>query len=66
SGQVCSAGSRILAQRKVYDEVVERLTARARAIRVGDPASPDTTMGPVVSAAQMKTVLDYVEIGKRE
>lgn len=66
AGQVCSAGSRILAQRQVYDEVVERLAARAKAIRVGDPAAPDTTMGPVVSAAQMKTVLDYVEIGKRE
>ncbi|WP_420998047.1 aldehyde dehydrogenase family protein [Cupriavidus sp. 30B13] len=66
SGQVCSAGSRILAQREIYDEVVEKLAARAGSIRVGDPASPDTTMGPVVSAAQMKTVLDYVEIGKRE
>ncbi|QET04554.1 aldehyde dehydrogenase family protein [Cupriavidus pauculus] len=66
AGQVCSAGSRILAQRRVYDEVVERLAARANAIRVGDPAAPGTTMGPVVSAAQMKTVLDYVEIGKRE
>ncbi|WP_020204747.1 MULTISPECIES: aldehyde dehydrogenase family protein [Cupriavidus] len=66
SGQVCSAGSRILAQREIYDEVVEKLAARASSIRVGDPASPDTTMGPVVSAAQMKTVLDYVEIGRRE
>lgn len=66
AGQVCSAGSRILAQRQVYDEVVERMAARARAIRVGDPAEPGTTMGPVVSAAQMKTVLDYVEIGKKE
>ncbi|WP_454725952.1 MULTISPECIES: aldehyde dehydrogenase family protein [Cupriavidus] len=66
SGQVCSAGSRILAQREIYDEVVEKLAARAGSIRVGDPAAPDTTMGPVVSAAQMKTVLDYVEIGRRE
>ncbi|MNK95227.1 NAD/NADP-dependent betaine aldehyde dehydrogenase [compost metagenome] len=66
AGQVCSAGSRILAQRQVYDEVVERMAERARAIRVGDPAEPGTTMGPVVSAAQMKTVLDYVEIGKKE
>ncbi|GAB7541119.1 aldehyde dehydrogenase family protein [Cupriavidus sp. 8B] len=66
AGQVCSAGSRILAQRAVYDEVVEKLAARAASIRVGDPAAPDTTMGPLVSSAQMKTVLDYVEIGKRE
>ncbi|KJK21545.1 betaine-aldehyde dehydrogenase [Burkholderiaceae bacterium 16] len=66
AGQVCSAGSRILAQREVYDEVVEKLATRAASIRVGDPAAPETTMGPLVSSAQMKTVLDYVEIGKRE
>lgn len=66
AGQVCSAGSRILAHRKVYDEVVERLAARARAIRVGNPALPDTTMGPLVSAAQLNTVLDYIDIGRRE
>ncbi|WP_133646101.1 aldehyde dehydrogenase family protein [Paraburkholderia flava] len=66
TGQVCSAGSRILAHRDVYDEVVERLAARAQAIKVGDPSSRETTMGPLVSAAQMKTVLDYVDIGRDE
>lgn len=66
AGQVCSAGSRILAQREVYDEVVEKLAARAASIRVGDPAAPETAMGPLVSSAQMRTVLDYVDIGKRE
>jgi aldehyde dehydrogenase (NAD+) len=66
AGQVCSAGSRVLVQRPVYEEVVERLAERARAIRVGDPADPKTTMGPVISAAQMKTVLDYIDIGKKE
>jgi aldehyde dehydrogenase (NAD+) len=66
SGQVCSAGSRILAHAAVYDEVVERLVTRARAIRVGDPKDAGTSMGPLVSDVQMKRVLDYVEIGKRE
>jgi aldehyde dehydrogenase (NAD+) len=66
SGQVCSAGSRILAHAAVYDEVVERLVARARAIRVGDPKDAGTSMGPLVSEVQMKRVLDYIEIGKRE
>lgn len=66
TGQVCSAGSRILAHRAVYDEVVERLAARAKSIKVGDPAARETSMGPVVSAAQLKTVLDYVEVGKGE
>ncbi|MGF6756014.1 aldehyde dehydrogenase family protein [Paraburkholderia sp. GAS42] len=66
TGQVCSAGSRILAHRNVYDEVVERLAARAKSIRVGDPTERETTMGPLVSATQMKTVLDYVDVGKKE
>src|SRR5580693_8194841 len=66
AGQVCSAGSRVLVERSAYDEVVQRLAARARAIRVGDPMDPKTTMGPVISAAQMKTVLDYIDIGKKE
>ena len=66
SGQVCSAGSRILAHADIYDEVVERLVARAQAIRVGDPKDVGTSMGPLVSAVQMKRVLDYIEIGKRE
>jgi aldehyde dehydrogenase (NAD+) len=66
SGQVCSAGSRVLAHDSVYDEVVERMTARAKAIRVGDPRQPGTTMGPVVSEIQMKRVLDYVDIGVKE
>lgn len=66
SGQVCSAGSRILVHRRVYDEVVERVAARARAIRLGDPQDAATAMGPLVSAVQMQRVLDYVEIGRRE
>jgi aldehyde dehydrogenase (NAD+) len=66
AGQVCSAGSRILAHADIYDEVVERLVARARAIRVGDPRDAGTSMGPLVSQVQMKRVLDYIEIGKQE
>ncbi len=66
AGQVCSAGSRVLAHEKVYDEVVERLTARARAIRMGDPADRATALGPVISEKQMKTILGYVDIGRKE
>jgi aldehyde dehydrogenase (NAD+) len=66
AGQVCSAGSRVLVQRAAYDEVVERIADRARSIRIGDPAVSGTTMGPVISAGQLKTVLDYVEAGKSE
>jgi aldehyde dehydrogenase (NAD+) len=66
AGQVCSAGSRVLAHEKVYDEVVERITARARAIRMGDPADRATALGPVISEKQMKTILDYVDVGRKE
>lgn len=66
TGQVCSAGSRILVHADIYDQVVERLVARAQSIRVGDPADLHTSMGPLVSRVQMNRVLDYIEIGKRE
>jgi aldehyde dehydrogenase (NAD+) len=66
AGQVCSAGSRVLVERSAYDEVVDRLVARAKTIKVGSPEASDTTMGPVVSAAQMKTVLNYIDIGRSE
>jgi aldehyde dehydrogenase (NAD+) len=66
SGQVCSAGSRILVHESIKDEVVERLIARAGAIRVGNPRDASTSMGPLVSAAQMQRVLEYIDIGKRE
>ena len=67
SGQVCSAGSRIL----VHDAILRRgrrAAGRARAapIRVGDPRDATTAMGPLVSAVQMHRVLDYIDIGKRE
>ena len=66
TGQVCSAGSRILAHKDVYDEVVERLVARAQGIRVGNPRDAGTSMGPLVSKVQMNRVLEYIDIGKRE
>src|ERR1700753_4336044 len=66
AGQVCSAGSRVLVQEKAYDEVVERLTARAKSLRIGDPADCATVLGPVISEKQMKSILDYVGIGREE
>jgi aldehyde dehydrogenase (NAD+) len=66
AGQVCSAGSRVLVQRGVYDEVIDRLAEHARRVRLGDPSEPETTMGPVISEAQMKSVLNYIDVGKAE
>ncbi|MDQ0575208.1 aldehyde dehydrogenase [Agromyces albus] len=61
SGQVCSANSRLLVERSIVDDLTDRVVARARAIRVGDPLDPDTAMGPLVSAAQLTRVRGHVD-----
>ena len=66
TGQVCSAGSRILVHESIHDEMVDRLVARAKAVRIGDPLDAATAMGPLVSEVQMKRVLNYIDIGRRE
>jgi len=66
AGQDCCARSRILVERPVYDEFVERFTAATEAVTVGDPLDDDTEMGPMISAGQRRTALDYLEIGAGE
>ncbi|WP_028245679.1 aldehyde dehydrogenase [Pseudoclavibacter soli] len=66
SGQVCSANSRLLVQRSVYDRVVEGVVARAKALRVGDQFDEQAEMGPLVSATQLGRVSKYVETGRTE
>ncbi|CAM5761673.1 aldehyde dehydrogenase [Labrys miyagiensis] len=66
TGQVCSAGSRILVHESIHDDVVQRLAARAKSIRLGDPLETATGMGPLVSEVQMNRVLNYIDIGRRE
>jgi aldehyde dehydrogenase (NAD+) len=65
-GEVCSAGSRILVEDKIYDNFMDGLDKRARTIRVGDPLDPETYMGPVVSEEQFDRVLEYIDIGQKE
>jgi aldehyde dehydrogenase (NAD+) len=65
-GEVCAAGSRLLVEQKVHDEVVERLAERAKGLKVGDPLDKGTRMGPVISKQQLDTVLGYIDAGKRE
>jgi gamma-glutamyl-gamma-aminobutyraldehyde dehydrogenase len=65
-GQVCSANSRLLVQRSLKDDLLERVLARASAITPGDPLDPGVTMGPLVSARQASRVLEYVDLGRRE
>lgn len=66
AGQTCIAGTRLLVHRDIHDELVEGLVAQARSLRIGDPASPDTDLGPVVSARARDRILDYVRIGQDE
>ncbi len=66
SGQVCSAGSRMIVEESIYDDFVAKMAERAKKIRVGPGLEEDTEMGPLVSEPQMKRVLEYIEIGKKE
>ncbi|WP_326512544.1 aldehyde dehydrogenase family protein [Clostridium intestinale] len=65
-GQVCSAGSRLILEDKIYDKFIARLVERAKKIKVGSGVDPETEMGPLVSKIQMDKVLNYIEIGKKE
>ncbi|WP_297736907.1 aldehyde dehydrogenase family protein [Nocardioides sp.] len=66
AGQVCSAGSRLLVQDDIYDEVVTALAAKADGMRVGRAFDDGTEMGPVVSAAQLQKVQEYVGYGHED
>lgn len=63
AGQTCSASSRLLIQRDIYDAVLEKLAARYRALRVG-PAKGDPDVGPLISAAQKSRVEKYLQLGR--
>jgi aldehyde dehydrogenase (NAD+) len=65
AGQTCSAGSRLLVERKAHDALVEKLVARAASMRIG-PGVSDPDMGPIISERQLETVEQYVGIGTRE
>ncbi|MGD1219920.1 MULTISPECIES: aldehyde dehydrogenase family protein [Streptomyces] len=66
SGQICTAPTRVIVQRGVYDRLVERLAAYARHLTVGDPREQGTVVGPVISAAHRDRVEAYVELGRKE
>jgi acyl-CoA reductase-like NAD-dependent aldehyde dehydrogenase len=66
AGQTCICGSRILVQQNIYDEFVDALVNRASKIRIGDPAKPETQLGPVVSQKAQQRILDYIALGQEE
>jgi aldehyde dehydrogenase (NAD+) len=66
AGQTCVAGSRLLIQRSVYDDVVERVASLARGIKLGDPLDPATAMGPVAFRGQFEKVTGFLRAGTSE
>ena len=66
NGERCTAGSRILVERPIYDEFVERYAERAKNVVVGLPSDPATEVGALVHPEHYEKVMSYVEIGKTE
>ena len=65
-GEVCAAGSRLIVEKSVHDQVMTELVARAKKLSVGDPMDKNTRLGAVVSKKQQQAVLGYIEKGKAE
>jgi betaine-aldehyde dehydrogenase len=65
-GEVCSAGSRILVQQKIYDRFLERMSEKAKRIKLGSGLNRETKMGPVISKEQLDRIEHYFEIAKKE
>ncbi len=65
-GQKCSACSRAIVDAKVYDQFLDKLTARAKVLKVGPSDDPGNYMGPVISEGARRNILQYIETGKKE
>jgi (Z)-2-((N-methylformamido)methylene)-5-hydroxybutyrolactone dehydrogenase len=66
AGQTCIAGSRVFAQKPIYDELLDRVAERARTIRMGDPLDDASELGPLAFEDQRNKVAGYVELGREE
>ncbi|MBP9043319.1 MAG: aldehyde dehydrogenase family protein [Spirochaetes bacterium] len=66
AGQRCTATSRLIIHKNVYDEVMDKLLARVKAMKMGDPTDPKIDIGPVSSDDQEKKILEYIQIGLNE
>jgi aldehyde dehydrogenase (NAD+) len=66
SGQICSAGTRLFVEEKVYDEFVSRVAEFGKKLQVGNGLDPNTQIGPLVSEQQLERVTGYLAIGQKE
>ncbi len=65
-GQMCVAGSRLIVEEKIYDTFLEMIVTKTKKLNIGDPQDPATDIGPLISARQKKSVLEYIAVGRRE
>jgi acyl-CoA reductase-like NAD-dependent aldehyde dehydrogenase len=65
-GEICSAGSRVFVEKRVYDDALQAFAERVGRIRLGDGLDEETTMGPLISREQQERVSRYIEIGRGE
>lgn len=66
NGERCTASSRILVERPIYDKFVEAYAERSKKVKVGDPSDPTTEIGALVHPSHYDRVMEYIEIGKKE
>jgi len=66
SGQICSAGTRLFVEKKIYDEFAGRVAEFGKSLRVGNGLDPETQVGPLVSPEQLERVTGYLAIGRQE
>jgi len=66
SGQVCESGTRLFVPRHMQDELVERMIEKIKKMVIGDQMDINTDLGPIASDDQLRTIMNYVEIGKQE
>jgi betaine-aldehyde dehydrogenase len=66
AGQICTTGSRLLIEHSIVDPFLEKLAKRTAALRIGDPTSEETDLGPLVDNVQYERVKKYIEVGQSE
>ena len=66
TGQDCTSRARMFIERPIYDEFIERMAKRTEELRIGVPLDEETDLGPMISASQRQTSLDYIDVGLGE
>jgi len=66
TGQICAAGSRLIVEESIRDQLLETVIAVGRQLKPADPLAPETMLGPLAKAAQLERVMGYIDVGRRE